>query len=93
MAVGLLHLNIYIPNINSLKEKRSVLKRLFSQLKKSFNIAVAETDKNDLWRHSVIEIVTVSNTRKHCEEVLTIVLHRVEGTIGADVCDFKIEYL
>ncbi|RJQ43648.1 MAG: DUF503 domain-containing protein [Nitrospiraceae bacterium] len=61
MIVGLLTLDIHIPESHSLKEKRFVIKSLIDRIKNKFNVSVAEVDANDLWQRSVIGIAFVTN--------------------------------
>lgn len=91
MAVGVLRLNLYLPNVNSLKEKRSVVKRFLSQIRKEFNVAAAETDHNDKWRHCIIEVAAVSNSRTHLEKILRNVLEFTEQTLLHEVADYALE--
>ncbi len=44
MPVGLLTLEIELPEAHSLKDKRQVLRSLKDRLKHRFNVAVAELD-------------------------------------------------
>ncbi len=44
MPVGLLTLEIYIPDAHSLKDKRQVIRSLKDRLRSRFNVAVAELD-------------------------------------------------
>ena len=46
MPVGLLTLEIYIPDSHSLKDKRQVLRSLKDRLRARFNVAVAELDRS-----------------------------------------------
>ena len=50
MPVGLLTLEIYIPDSHSLKDKRQILRSLKDRLRARFNVAVAELDHNDAWQ-------------------------------------------
>lgn len=64
---------------NSLKEKRSVLKRLMNNLRSRFNIAVTELDYHDLWQRTKFGIVTVSNDSLHAEKVMQEVLKTIDA--------------
>ena len=44
MIVGLLTLDLHIPEANSLKSKRMVIKSLIQKIKNKFNVSVAEVD-------------------------------------------------
>ena len=47
MPIGMLTLEIYIPDAHSLKDKRQVLRSLKDRLRARFNVAVAELDGQD----------------------------------------------
>ena len=62
MAIlGLLQLEIFIPESRSLKDKRSVIKSLKETVRKKFNVSIAETGDQDKWGKSQISISKVSN--------------------------------
>ena len=63
----------------SLKNKRSVMKRIITKIRNEFNISVAELDYHDLWQRSKLGIVTISNTREHAEKVIQEVLRIVDS--------------
>lgn len=63
---------------NSLKDKRSLLKRLFAKLKKEYNVAVAELDHQNLWQRTKIGIVTVSSDGVHAEKMIQQVLRQID---------------
>jgi uncharacterized protein YlxP (DUF503 family) len=84
MIVGLLTLDLHIPESNSLKSKRMVIKSLIDKIRNKFNVSVAEVDANNLWQRSVIGIAYVANEtviiNKVFEKIRTLVLstHSVE---------------
>ncbi|MBP1949167.1 MULTISPECIES: DUF503 domain-containing protein [Virgibacillus] len=55
---------------HSLKQKRSVIKSLMAKLRNELNVAVTELDYHDLWQRTKFGIVTVSNEKKHAEQVI-----------------------
>ena len=61
MIVGLLKVHIHISGINSLKDKRRIVKSLIGRLKSRFNVSVSEVDKQDSRAQAVIGIALVSN--------------------------------
>ncbi|MFU0790991.1 DUF503 domain-containing protein [Cerasibacillus sp. JNUCC 74] len=63
----------------SLKQKRSVLKRLIAKLKKDFNIAVTELDYHDLWQRTKLGIVTISTEQVHAEQVIQGVMDVIDS--------------
>ena len=83
MPVGLLTLELHIPDAQSLKDKRQVLRSLKDKLRREFNVAVAEMEHHEAWQRSVIGIVTLSNEEKHVQEVLQKVLDEADRILGS----------
>ena len=68
--VGLLTVDLYIAEANSLKEKRQVLQSLLARLQNRFNVGVAEVGDNDIHRRAKIALTTVSNSQAQVQRVL-----------------------
>lgn len=60
----------HIYDAQSLKEKRSVIKRVIHKIRQDFNVSVAEIDYQSLWQRTKLAIVTVSNDGTHAEKVI-----------------------
>jgi uncharacterized protein YlxP (DUF503 family) len=82
MPVGLLTLELHLPDAQSLKDKRQVLRSLKDRLRANFNVAVAELDFEDTWQRSVVGVVTLSNEEQHVEEALQKVLAEADRVLG-----------
>ena len=78
MIIGALELDLYLPEVRSLKEKRSVLKSLLARLRNTFNVAAAEVDKQDVWQSAVIGVATVTNSTRHADQIMNNAIHRIE---------------
>jgi uncharacterized protein len=93
MPVGLLTLELHIPDAQSLKDKRQVLRSLKDKLRRQFNVAVAELDHQDVWQRSVVGVVTLSNEEKHVNEVLQKVLDEADRILGSILINQEIEII
>ncbi len=93
MPVGLLTLEIYIPDAHSLKDKRQVIRSLKDRLRSRFNVAVAELDYQDTWQRSQIGVVSLSNNAAHLEQSLQAVFMEAENLLGRDLVDHNLEVL
>ena len=91
MPVGLLTLELHIPDAQSLKDKRQVLRSLKDKLRRDFNVAVAEMEHQDSWQRSVVGIVTISNEEKHLREVLQKVLDEADRILGSFLINQAVE--
>ncbi|SFD79810.1 hypothetical protein SAMN05216238_104124 [Lentibacillus persicus] len=63
---------------HSLKQKRSVIKRISAKLRNDLNVAVTELDYHDLWQRTQFGIVTLSNEKKHAEQVIQAALKLID---------------
>lgn len=93
MPVGLLTLELHIPDAQSLKDKRQVVRSLKDKLRRQFNVAVAELEHHDVWQRSIIGVVTLSNEEKHLKEVLQKVLDEADKILGSILIGQGIEIL
>ena len=91
MPIGLLTLELHIPDAQSLKDKRQVLRSLKDKLRRDFNVAVAELEHQDTWQRSVVGIVTISNEEKHLREVLQKVLDEADRIFGSFLINQAVE--
>ncbi len=92
MPIGLLTLQIHIPDARSLKDKRQVLRSLKDRLRGHFNVAVAELDHQELWQRSVIGVVGISSDERHLEQSMAEVAAESERILGRDLIGQEIEY-
>jgi uncharacterized protein YlxP (DUF503 family) len=93
MTIGLLRLELRLPTANSLKDKRSVLRRLFAHLRRTYNVGVAELDHHDTWRSAQIGVVTIFNERAPAEQTLSKVVGECLRTDGMEVVGQETEFL
>jgi len=70
IVIALLTLDIHIPHAQSLKDKRMVIRRIKDRLQSKFNVAVSETDHQDLWQRAQISVVTVGPDEGFLHKVL-----------------------
>jgi uncharacterized protein len=92
MPIGLLTLEIHIPDARSLKDKRQVLRSLKDRLRAHYNVAVAELEHQELWQRSRIGVVSISGDSKYLEESLEAVAAESERILGRDLVSQEIDY-
>lgn len=91
MVVGIARIVLGIPEARSLKDKRSVVRRVIDRVRAKFNAAVAEVGDNDVHRRAVIGVSVVSNDRRHVNEMLDTILSFVSTASDGLVLDSAIE--
>jgi uncharacterized protein YlxP (DUF503 family) len=93
MHVALLQVELRIPGCRSLKQKRSVIKRLINAVRSQHNVAIAEIDDHDMWGRAVFGLVTINNKSEHADQILQRVIREIGHFEGADLVDYRIERL
>jgi uncharacterized protein YlxP (DUF503 family) len=80
MMVGVCRLELRLPENESLKGKRQVVKSIVARTQSKFGVAIAEVDNNDVWQIASLGIACVSSSRSHADEVLRNVVRYIEST-------------
>ncbi len=91
-TVGLLLIELHLSGARSLKDKRMVVRGVKDRLKK-FNVAVAETEFQDLWQRAGLEIVTVSSDEDAVTRALEAVVQEIERTEPGLIVRTRVELL
>ena len=94
MDVGVCRINLRLPENESLKGKRRVLKSIVSRVQSKFGVAVAEVDNGDSWQLATLGICCVSNDRRHANEILSrVVDFIINSRLDAEILDYEIEII
>ena len=94
MNVGVCKINLRLPENQSLKGKRRVVKSITVRVKNQFNVSVAEVDNQDLWQLATLGICCVSNDKRYTNEVLSKVVKFIAGSrFEVEMLDYEIEIL
>ncbi|HBR01813.1 MAG TPA: DUF503 domain-containing protein [Ruminiclostridium sp.] len=93
MFVGVLNIEVFISEPQSLKEKRRIIKSLIERLKNKFNIAVAETGKLDSWNYCELGLVCVSNEAGHADSMMNAAVNFIETQGSVELTNVKTEII
>jgi uncharacterized protein YlxP (DUF503 family) len=70
MFTATIELDVLLGDVHSLKEKRGIVRPIVGELRRRFEVAVAETGHLDLHRRAAIGVSVVASDAAHCGEVL-----------------------
>lgn len=84
-------MELSLPSVNSLKEKRRIIKSLMKQARNDFNISISEVDDNDSHRHAVIGAAVVSNKRSFCDQIASKLINKIENNPEVILIDYFTE--
>jgi uncharacterized protein YlxP (DUF503 family) len=91
--VALGTIELHLPDVDSLKGKRHVLKGLKEKVRARFEVAVAEVDHHDMWQRATLAVACVSHDSRHANEVVSKAMNFIESNVDGMVIDTTVEIL
>ncbi len=91
MTIGVLQLDLRIPEARSLKDRRRVVKSLKDQLRNRYNCSVAELDPKDRWGRARIVACVIGDDSRFVNTQLDEIT-RFAGS-RTELIDYQIELL
>lgn len=79
MFTGTVAFDLLLGDIHSLKEKRSVVRPIVAELRRTYECAAAEAGHLDLHRRALIGVAVVAAQASHCQRLLDDAIRRVEA--------------
>lgn len=91
MVTVVLRIRLNLPMVQSLKEKRRILKSLITRIRNKFNVSIAEVAENDSLRTAMLGAAIVANNSAFADEVATKVMNRIDNISDVVLAEFKTE--
>ena len=91
VALGMVEL--HLPHVGSLKDKRHVLKGLKERVRARFEVSVAEVDHQDVWQRATLAVAYVSADARHANEVVSKAMDFIEDHVEGRVLETFVEIL
>jgi uncharacterized protein YlxP (DUF503 family) len=91
MIVAAVCITLFIPENDSLKGKRKVVKSLIEKVRHKFEAAVAEVGDNDLWQKARIGVAVVGNDPQLLNTRLRHIMSYMENLHLAEIIDSQVE--
>lgn len=93
MLIGVLQVELLLPENDSPKEKRRVVHRLKERLHRRQPVSVAEVDALDSPQRAILGIVLAANDRAYANRVLQQIVDQLRLDRDAVLGDHRIELL
>jgi len=93
MVVGVLRLELLLPENHSLKGKRSVLRAIKARVRDKFNVSIAECEDHDMWQRATLGVSQVGADQPHVDSCLREVVKFVDDLQLAELGEERIEFL
>jgi hypothetical protein len=89
--VALGTVELHLPGIASLKDKRQILKSVKEKVRHRFEVSIAEVDHHDSWQRAVLAVACVSHDSRHANEVVDKAMDFITAHVAGDVTDRSLE--
>ena len=90
MIVSMLKCIIELPGIQSIKDKRKIVKSLKDKIRHKFKVTIAEVDLHDSLGFAQIGVALVSNSNPFGRSVMQKILKYIEDTVPGNLMDSAI---
>ena len=91
MKVLTIEVKLYASWIQSLKEKRMVVKSLVAKLVNKFHVSVAEIDAQDVHKKIVIGIAVIVDSQKKADQMEECIINFIEDSTEAQILEIVSE--
>ena len=91
MIVAAARITMIIPENNSLKGKRQVVRSLVEKVRHKFGAAIAEVDGHDLWQRAELGVALVGNDSQLLSTRLNQIMKYMESLHTAEIIDTQVE--
>lgn len=85
MIVAAAEVRLYAPWVQSLKEKRMVVKSLLSKVQNRFNVSAAEIGEQDVHQTIVLGIAAVAGDTAQANSIIDNVVNFMEQNTEAEI--------
>jgi uncharacterized protein YlxP (DUF503 family) len=82
-----------IYDAQSLKQKRSVLKRILTRIQNQFNVSVSELDYQDAWQRTKIGMVTIASSKVTADQIIQQALALIDSFPEIERAETILEWL
>lgn len=89
MHVGSIQVDLRLPNVHSLKEKRAIIKPILEGARHRYRVAAAEVAWQDKWQRASLGMAAVAAEAHHVSDVLTEVERFVWSFPEVEVLDVE----
>lgn len=93
MYAAALRVELRIRDAHSLKEKRNVVKSVSSHVARTFGVAVAEVDHQELWNRATLGIAAVAPQSSQLDRILHTVERHLRDRRDVELLAVEVNHL
>lgn len=88
-----IRIEVRLPGVQSLKEKRAVLRPHVERMRRLASISLAEVDGHDLWQRATLGVAIVAPDRRHLHDLIDRVQRYLDSQVDIETVGFEMSYL
>ena len=93
MFAAAMRVDVRLYDVHSLKEKRSIVKKVTSQVGRTHSVSVAEVDHQDLWQRSAFGVAVAAAHPGHVDRILHAVERDLRERSDIEVLSVVVSHL
>jgi len=94
VTVGLLTVEIHLPQARSLKDKRQVIRSVKDRLRARHNVAVSELSEGaDLWQRADLAVASLGPRRDPLDALFNVIVREIESQVPGHVLETGRDFL
>jgi uncharacterized protein YlxP (DUF503 family) len=93
MTIGVLQIEVEVPDAMSLKDKRRVIKSLKDRIAHGHNVSIAEVGALDEHRRCIFGVAMVANDARYVEGGLSKLVDFVRSDVRVNLLDYQLELM
>ncbi len=93
MVVGVGIVEVFLPENQSLKEKRQAVKKIVEKTRGRFNISIMEAEQTNLWQRAKIGFSIVGVKKDHVDSAIENIFSYVESTYIGTIINTRTEII
>jgi len=88
-----LRFELHIPTVESLKEKRAVLRPLVGGLRRHLSVSGSEVDYHDKWQRVGLGVAVVAPDGGRLDALIERIRRYVDDNLEVEVCEVAVFYM
>ncbi len=93
MKVNICKFELRIAYAHSLKEKRSVIKKIIMKVRNKFNVSIAEVEHQDLWQRATLGFAMVGSSDMNTTAVMDNIIKYIEENFEIEAIELSNELI
>ncbi len=91
MVTGILIVELFMSDSDSLKARRRILKSIKDRTRARFNVSVSEVGGEATWQRATMGFACITNSKRHLDEIFSRIINMIEEKGSVEIIDQETE--